>query len=191
MNTAIEFFFDLVSPYSYLASEKIEELAKQNNRELIWKPFLLGGLFKALDAPPAPGLLPYKKPYLFKDLDRLARFHGIPFNTPSEFPRLTVKPLRALLSLPKEDLPEAVHQLYRAYWVEDRDISDASVLADLLVAEAVEKTGDPEIKQSLIQATDEAVSRGLFGAPTFLVGQEMFFGHDRMDLLEAFLQDRL
>ncbi|HCP32967.1 MAG: 2-hydroxychromene-2-carboxylate isomerase [SAR324 cluster bacterium] len=191
MNTAIEFFFDLVSPYSYLASEKIEELAKQNNRELIWKPFLLGGLFKALDAPPAPGLLPYKKPYLFKDLDRLARFHGIPFNTPSEFPRLTVKPLRALLSLPKEDLPEAVHQLYRAYWVEDRDISDASVLADLLGAEAVEKTGDPEIKQSLIQATDEAVSRGLFGAPTFLVGQEMFFGHDRMDLLEAFLQDRL
>ncbi|HJO44250.1 MAG TPA: 2-hydroxychromene-2-carboxylate isomerase [SAR324 cluster bacterium] len=191
MNTAIEFFFDLVSPYSYLASEKIEELAKQNNRELIWKPFLLGGLFKALDAPPAPGLLPYKKPYLFKDLDRLARFHGIPFNTPSEFPRLTVKPLRALLSLPKEDLPEAVHQLYRAYWVEDRDISDASVLADLLGAEAIEKTGDPEIKQSLIQATDEAVSRGLFGAPTFLVGQEMFFGHDRMDLLEAFLQDRL
>ncbi len=191
MNTAIEFFFDLVSPYSYLASEKIEELAKQNNRELIWKPFLLGGLFKALDAPPAPGLLPYKKPYLFKDLDRLARFHRIPFNTPSEFPRLTVKPLRALLSLPKEDLPEAVHQLYRAYWVEDRDISDASVLADLLGAEAVEKTGDPEIKQSLIQATDEAVSRGLFGAPTFLVGQEMFFGHDRMDLLEAFLQDRL
>ena len=102
-----------------------------------------------------------------------------------------MKPLRALLSLPKEDLPEAVHQLYRAYWVEDRDISDASVLADLLGAEAVEKTGDPEIKQSLIQATDEAVSRGLFGAPTFLVGQEMFFGHDRMDLLEAFLQDRL
>jgi 2-hydroxychromene-2-carboxylate isomerase len=191
MNTAIEFFFDLVTPYSYLASEKIEELAEQNNRELIWKPFLLGGLFKALDAPPAPGLLPYKKPYLFKDLDRLARFHGIPFNTPSEFPRLTVKPLRALLSLPKEDLPEAVHQLYRAYWVEDRDISDASVLADLLGAKSVEKTGDPEIKQSLIQATDEAVSRGLFGAPTFLVGQEMFFGHDRMDLLEAFLQDRL
>ena len=191
MNTAIEFFFDLVSPYSYLASEKIEELAKQNNRELIWKPFLLGGLFKALDAPPAPGLLPYKKPYLFKDLDRLAKFHEIPFNTPSEFPKLTVKPLRALLSLPKEDLPEAVHQLFRAYWVEDRDISDASILADLLGAEAIEKTGDPEIKQSLIQATDEAVSRGLFGAPTFLVGQEMFFGHDRMDLLEAFLQDRL
>ena len=191
MSTSIEFFFDLVSPYSYLASEKIEELAKQNNRELIWKPFLLGGLFKALDAPPAPGLLPYKKPYLFKDLDRLAKFHGIPFNTPSEFPRLTVKPLRALLSMPKENLPEAVHQLYRAYWVEDRDISDASVLADLLGAETVEKTGDPEIKQSLIQATDEAVNRGLFGAPTFLVGQEMFFGHDRMDLLEAFLQDRL
>ena len=145
MNTAIEFFFDLVSPYSYLASEKIEELAKQNNRELIWKPFLLGGLFKALDAPPAPGLLPYKKPYLFKDLDRLARFHGIPFNTPSEFPRLTVKPLRALLSLPKEDLPEAVHQLYRAYWVEDRDISDASVLADLLVQKPSKKPEIPKL----------------------------------------------
>ena len=82
MSHPIEFFFDLVSPYSYLASEKIEELAQRNNRELIWKPFLLGGLFKALDAPPAPGLLPYKKPHLFKDLVRLAKFHGIPFNTP-------------------------------------------------------------------------------------------------------------
>ena len=60
MSHPIEFFFDLVSPYSYLASEKIEELAQRNNRELIWKPFLRGGLFKALDAPPAPGLLPYK-----------------------------------------------------------------------------------------------------------------------------------
>ena len=66
MSHPIEFFFDLVSPYSYLASEKIEELAQRNNRELIWKPFLLGGLFKALDAPPAPGLLPYKKPHLFR-----------------------------------------------------------------------------------------------------------------------------
>ena len=86
MSHPIEFFFDLVSPYSYLASEKIEELAQRNNRELIWKPFLLIGLFKALDAPPAPGLLPYKKLHLFKDLVRLAKFNEIPFNTPSEFP---------------------------------------------------------------------------------------------------------
>ena len=191
MSHPIEFFFDLVSPYSYLASEKIEELAQRNNRELIWKPFLLGGLFKALDAPPAPGLLPYKKLHLFKDLVRLAKFHGILFNTPSEFPRLTVKPLRALLGLPKDELPEAVHRLYRAYWVEDRDISDSAILDDLVGGEIVEKTGNPEIKKALIEATDEAVKHGLFGAPSFLVGEELFFGHDRMELLDAHLKGKL
>ena len=189
MNTPIEFYFDLVSPYSYLASEKIEALAERNNRELIWKPFLLGGLFKALDAPPGPGLVPYKKSYLFdKDLVRLAAFHQIPYKRPSEFPRLTVKPLRALLALPQEELPETAHRLFRAYWVDDQDISDEKILENLVGIEASEKTGDPEVKQSLIQATEEALNLGLFGAPTFLVGEEMFFGHDRMEILESHLQ---
>ena len=141
--------------------------------------------------PPALGLLPYKKPHLFKDLVRLAKFHGNPFNTPSELPRLTVKPLRALLGLPKEELPESVHRLYRAYWVEDRDISDSAVLEDLVCVETVEKTGNPEIKKALIAATDEALNRGLFVAPSFLVGEELFFGHDRMELLDAHLKGKL
>ena len=96
-----------------------------------------------------------------------------------------------MLGLPKEELPEAVHRLYRAYWVEDRDISDSAVLEDLVGEKAVEKTGNPEIKKDLIDATDEAVNRGLFGAPSFLVGEELFFGHDRMDLLDAHLKGKL
>ena len=96
-----------------------------------------------------------------------------------------------MLGLPKDELPEAVHRLYRAYWVEDRDISDSAVLEDLVGVETVEKTGNPEIKKALIEATDEAVNRGLFGAPSFLVGEELFFGHDRMDLLDAYLKGKL
>ena len=96
-----------------------------------------------------------------------------------------------MLGLPKDELPEAVHRLYRAYWVEDRDISDSAVLEDLVGLEAVEKTVNPEIKKALIEATDEAVKRGLFGAPSFLVGKELFFGHDRMDLLDAHLKGKL
>ena len=96
-----------------------------------------------------------------------------------------------MLGLPKEELPEAVHRLYRAYWVEDRDISDSAVLEDLVGVETVEKTGNPEIKKALIEATDDAGKRGLFGAPSFLVGEEVFFGHDRMDLLEAYLKGKL
>ena len=96
-----------------------------------------------------------------------------------------------MLGLSKDELPEAVHRLYRAYWVEDRDISDSAVLEDLVGEKAVEKTGNPEIKKDLIDATDEAVNRGLFGAPSFLVGEELFFGHDRMDLLDAHLKGKL
>ena len=96
-----------------------------------------------------------------------------------------------MLGLPKDELPEAVHRLYRAYWVEDRDISDSAVLEDLVGVETVEKTGNPEIKKALIEATDEAVNRGLFGAPSFLVREELFFGHDRIDLLEAHLKGNL
>ncbi|MEC8479608.1 MAG: DsbA family protein, partial [SAR324 cluster bacterium] len=91
----------------------------------------------------------------------------------------------------KDELPEAVHRLYRAYWVEDRDISDTAVLEKLVGVETVEKTGNPEIKKALIEATDEAVNRGLFGAPSFLVGEELFFGHDRMYLLDAHLKGKL
>ena len=75
--------------------------------------------------------------------------------------------------------------------MEDRDISDSAVLDDLVGIEAFEKTGNPEIKKALIEATDEAVNRGLFGAPSFLVGEELFFGHDRMDLLDAYLKGKL
>ena len=191
MTKQIEFYFDFSSPYSYIASEKIEILAERNEKKLVWKPMFLGGLFKTLGAPVAPGLVSAKKPYLFKDLKRLSKYHHIPIQFPDQFPVITVKAMRILFTLSTGKLSNSVHRLFRAYWCENRDISDISVLTDIFGQETVQKIGDQRIKQILIDATDEAVRRGIFGAPTFMVGDELFFGHDRMHILEAHLKGQL
>lgn len=191
MEKQIDFYFDLVSPYSYIASRLIEDVAGRSKAELNWKPFLLGGVFKAVGTADAPGLHPAKKPYLLKDLQRLSRQLKIPLKMPPDFPVRTVLAMRALCGFEKEEIPQAAHTLYKAYWVDNQNIADPDVAASLIGREAVERAGMQEVKDALFLSTDEAVKRGAFGAPTFFVKDEMFFGHDRLPLLELHLNGQI
>ena len=191
MKKQIDFYFDIVSPYSYIASRLIEDTAKRGNADLLWKPILLGGIFKAGGTDSAPGLTPVKKPYLLKDLQRLSSHYGFPLQMPPDFPVRTVLAMRALTSLPTEQIPQAAHSLFNAYWIDNQDIADPEVVAALVGQDAVEQAGVHEIKDALFRTTAEAVKLGAFGAPTFFVGEEMFFGHDRLNLLEEHLRGEL
>lgn len=184
----IEFFYDVVSPYSYLATHRIEDLAARNHAELVWRPFFLGGVMKQTGNTP-PAYLPARAPYLFKDLMRWGKRYGMPIRPPQPFPTNTLTAMRILVQLPQEELPEVSKRLFAAYWGEGRDIGDSAVLTELLGEEAVATA--PAGKAALIAASDEAVKRGAFGAPSMFVGDQMFFGNDRLELLELHLQGKL
>ena len=191
MEKQIDFYFDLVSPYSYVASMLIDEVALRGNAKVNWKPFLLGGVFKAVGTTEAPGLHPVKKPYLLKDLQRLSVHLKIPIKMPPDFPVRTVLAMRTLCGFNADEIPQAANTLYKAYWVNNKDIADPDVVSSLVGSDAVEHAGMQEIKDKLFQSTEEAVRRGAFGAPTFFVEDEMFFGHDRMSLLELHLNGQI
>ena len=191
MENKIDYYFDIVSPYSYIASMLIEDVARRGNTKVSWKPFLLGGVFKAVGTTDPPGLHPTKKPYLLKDLQRLSGHLKIPIKMPPDFPVRTVLPMRTLCGFNADEIPHAAQTLYKAYWVNNQDIADPEVVASLVGRDAVERAGMQEIKDALFQSTEEAVRLGAFGAPTFFVKDEMFFGHDRLPLLELHLNGQM
>ena len=191
MEKQIDFYFDLVSPYSYIASMLIDDVAHRGNAKVSWKPFLLGGVFKAVGTTDPPGLHPIKKPYLLKDLQRLSKHLKIPIKMPPDFPVRTVLAMRTLCGFNADEIPQAANTLYKAYWVNNKDIADPDVVGSLVGREAVERAGMQEIKDALFQSTEEAVRLGAFGAPTFFVKDEMVFGHDRLPLLELHLNGQM
>ena len=191
MEKQIDFYFDLVSPYSYIASMLIDDVARRGNAKVSWKPFLLGGVFNAVGTTDPPGLHPIKKPYLLKDLQRLSGHLKIPIKMPPDFPVRTVLAMRTLCGFIADEIPQAANTLYKAYWVNNKDIADPDVVASLVGRDAVEQAGMQEIKDKLFQSTEEAVQRGAFGAPTFFVKDEMFFGHDRLPLLGLHLSGQI
>lgn len=196
MGTTVEFFFDCGSPYSYLASTQIEALAVRTSAQVVWRPFLLGAVFKATGSgQPEAVTNMYKARYLFKDLQDWSKYYGLPsLVLPENFPVDSLKADRlALVAHEAGQLVSWTHTVFRAAFVDGRDVSDPNVLSDLLrqleldPQPAFARMLSPEIKDRLRKNTEEAVSRGAFGAPTFFVGSEMFFGNDRMGFLEAAL----
>jgi 2-hydroxychromene-2-carboxylate isomerase len=189
MSEPIEFFFDVGSPYSYLAAAQMEGLALDTGRRVVWRPFLLGGVFKASGNQP-PIAVAARGPYMVKDLERCAAMIGLPLRMPTRFPLNTLLPMRALAGMPEAELPAASLKVFRAYWYDDADISQPDVLAELLGSEAVARAGDEAVKNRLKVNSEEAVQRGAFGAPTMFVGKDMFFGADRIPLLRWWLANR-
>jgi len=191
MSQSVGFWYDFSSPYAYLGSTQIERVAARHGARVNWRPFLLGALFKQIGTPDVPMLAvsEAKRRYLAQDIRDWAGYWNVPLAWPTRFPMRTVLPLRLALAVGEARRPELSHAIFRAYWAEDRDISDPAVLATLCDdADALARAqSDPAIKQALIASTSEAERIGLCGAPSFVVRGHLFWGQDRLDLVDRVL----
>ena len=188
----LEFFYDFVSPYSYLASTRVEELSRRTGASLRYRPFLLGGVFKATGNH-APLETAAKLRHMHVDLGRWSRRLGVPLEFPATHPFSTILALRAALAAEKQGkIGPFTHAVFRAAWVEGRDVTSPEVLASIAAATGLDGAAvvaaAPEYKAALAAQTDEAVRRGTYGAPTFFVGDELFVGNDRLDFVEEALR---
>lgn len=189
----VEFFYDLGSPYSYLAATQVAGLAARTGAEVVWRPMLLGGVFQSTGNV-MPGANPYKARYMLKDLGRWAALYGVPLRMPSRFPMNTIKAMRLCLQAQAYGRQEALAlRLYEDYWARDADLNDEATLRAALVAvglpadELLAGCAKQEVKDGLRLQTEEAVRRGAFGAPAFFVGDDLFWGNDRLHFVEAAL----
>jgi 2-hydroxychromene-2-carboxylate isomerase len=189
MKAPIDFYFDFSSPYGYLASHKIEALAAKHSRGVKWRPMLLGAAFKTTGGAPLP-TIPLKGDYAKRDFLRSARFHGVPFRHPEPFPVPTVAACRAFYSLKDEsDQLKLAKALYRAYFAENVNIGEADNV--LKVAASVgckPDINDQAVKDKTRAEVDAALAKGVFGSPYIIVDGEPFWGVDRFDQLERWLQ---
>jgi 2-hydroxychromene-2-carboxylate isomerase len=190
----LELYWDFSSPFAYLATTQAEALAQRTGAELVWRPMLLGGVFKSIGQVDVPinTWSDAKRRYYLRDMMRWAEYWNVPFNFPSRFPMNTVKALRAWLALDASRRNAFREKTFRAYWAEDRDINDDAVLAEIIGPDGVDvlsKTQAPEIKKGLIEATQRAVDAGVFGAPTWVIdGTDLYWGQDRIALVENALR---
>jgi 2-hydroxychromene-2-carboxylate isomerase len=195
MPAPIDFYFDFSSPYGYLASHKIDGLAAKHGREALWRPYLLGAVMKVTGQQPLPSI-PLKGDYAKRDFLRSARFHGVPYRHPTNFPIASVAPTRAFYWLNAKDpkrAKELARALYAAYFLEDIDTSQAestiAVAAKLgLPADEVRAgINDQAVKDLTKAEVDKAIARGAFGSPYIVVDGEPFWGVDRFDQIDRWL----
>lgn len=192
----IDYFFEFSSPYSYLAATQLDWVAEQTGAKINIKPMVLGAVFKE-QGNAMPASVPAKGQYMFADLLRWAARYEVGFNWPPVFPVSSITAHRVFLvaqrDLSEEEAKKVLLSIYTAYWADGVDISDKDALAAHLSGAGfdgqalLEGTQDPAIKEQLKTLTAEAVERNVFGAPTFFVEQQMFWGNDRLDfLVEAY-----
>ena len=185
----IEFWYEFASSYSYLAVMRIEALAEQAGVEVVWRPFLLGPVFLALGWNDSPfNIYPPKGRYMWRDLARLSGRYGLPFRMPGQFPRSGVLAARvALIGNQAGWVARFSREVMSANFAQDRDIGDAAVIAAILTdmglpaEEVLAQALTTENKLALRVQTARAAELGLFGAPSFRVGDELFWGNDRLE----------
>ena len=197
MARTLEFYYDYGSPYSYLADTQVEAIAKRAGAALVRKPMLLGGVFKATGNH-SPAELPAKSTWSAFDMPMWAKHYGVPFQRNPFFPVNTLALMRGAAAAQIDGIFERYHPaIYKAMWVDGVNLNDIGEVAKVLSAAGLDaaKIGnriqDQDVKDRLKATTDEAVARGVFGAPTSFVGDMMFFGNDRLPFVELALKDEL
>ncbi len=196
MERQVDFYFDVVSPYSYLAFGRVERICQEAGAELVLRPMLLGAVHNAVGIT-APIEVRSKASYQLRDIQRWAEYYGLPMRFPEPFPFRTLKTMRAAMT--GEDLEPFVREAFALYWEEggapkgleeadeDEPVREVARRIGRDPEEVLEKAASGEAKEALKGATAEALERGVFGAPAFFVGDEMFWGNDRLHFVEAAL----
>lgn len=194
MSRELEFFFDVGSPASYLAWTQAPGLCRRTGATLRYRPMLLGGVFKATGNA-SPAAVPAKGRYSGRDMQRFARRYGVTLNQNPHFPVNTLMAMRLAAAAVDSDQRDTVlAALFEGMWLQERDLSDLDVLGRTLADAGLDpedwaaRAQEQAVKDRLKATTEEAVERGVFGAPTFFVGEEMFFGQDRLDFVEEALR---
>ena len=198
MPGAVDVWFEFASTYSYPAVMRVEALAEQAGVRLVWRPFLLGPIFAAQGWRDSPfNIYPAKGRYMWRDLERTCARLGLPFRRPTDFPRNGLLAARvATAAAGAVWLPAFVRDVYRANFVDDRDIAQPAVIASVLGALGLDpepwlrEASSDAVKQRLRAATEEASVLGIFGAPTLRVGEELFWGNDRVEEAIAWARSR-
>ena len=196
MAAPIDFYFEFASPYGYLASLRIGSIAAAYERDLVWRPIMLGAALKATGTGPNMQV-PMKGPYLLRDAPRFARMLDVPFTLPPVMPMNSLAASRAYWWLfdQDRDMAEALAQtVFHAHWGEGRDVSTPEQVAEIAEtlgigrADLLEAVQDPAVKARLKAETDRSLERGVFGSPFIFVDEEPFWGADRLDQVERWLR---
>ena len=192
---SVEFYFDLGSPYSYLAYYRLLQIAEQQEIQIVYKPILLGGVFKATGNR-SPIEIPVKGVYSILDMQRWAEYYQIPMQMNPHFPMNTLTLMRILTGvqlLHLEKFEQVLKLLFDAMFGTPQNLNEPTVLAEVLkpsgfsVEDIMSMVQSDVVKQKLITETEQAIQRGIFGAPTFFVGDEMYWGQDRLHFVEQAL----
>lgn len=195
MSKTLEFFFDFGSPASYLAWTQLPQLCADSGAHLSYRPMLLGGVFQATGNA-SPITVPAKGAYTFRDFSRFARRYGVPLRVNPNFPINTLALMRAATGV-QLHMPERfeafVAVVFTALWVDGLNLGDPAVVGEVLVKAGFDSqsilalTAQQDVKDALKATTEEAVRRGVFGAPSMFVADELFFGQDRLDFVREAL----
>ncbi len=194
MPKRVEFFYDFTSPTAYLAWARLPAIIERTGAQLVYRPMFLGGVMQTTGNRP-PGMVAPKGAWMAADLQRWAKRYDTPYKPNPHFPMMTLMVQRAAQEwVARPDFEKYLAAIFNAAWQDQKNIADKAVLAEILTGagfsaeEFFAAAENPANKEKLKATTDEAVARGVFGAPTFFVGDEMHFGQDRLDFVEEALR---
>ena len=186
MTKSIDFYFDIISPYSYIAHKKIEKVIKEKNILFNYKPILLGGLHKLAEIT-APAFNEFKMKNMKNDCELVSRKNDIPFKWNEKFPINSISIMRGYLFINAEKRKDYLEQFFNAYWRDNVDLSNQENFINILSTFEIDQTifldgiGNEKIKEKLKELTTEAFNKEIFGAPTFISNNKIFWGQDRLE----------